>query len=109
MGESFELMTVDEVAHYLRMPVSTIRAKVRKKAIPFTRIGRKILFPRAGLRLWIVQCTAGPAEIVRLWKSMELQGISEELPKASLTPREKDQIRRSRKAILSGNLVPLEF
>lgn len=43
------LMTVDEIADYLVVPPSWVRAKVREGQIPHTRIGKHIRFTEAHL------------------------------------------------------------
>ena len=48
-----ELMTIDEVAKYLKVTKSSIYDKVHKKNIPFNKIGKFPRFRRKHIDLWI--------------------------------------------------------
>ncbi|OGS05033.1 MAG: hypothetical protein A3G41_01135 [Elusimicrobia bacterium RIFCSPLOWO2_12_FULL_59_9] len=109
MDTFHEMLTVKEVADFLRMPASTVLAKVRQKAIPFLRISKKILFPRSSLRLWILQNTSGPPNTLRLWRQTQLLEASRVLPRAALTAEERKQIAQSRKAIQKDRLAPFDL
>lgn len=54
------LMTVPEVARFLRVQNRTVYDLVRTQRIPFCRIGGKLLFPRAMVQRWIVETTDYP-------------------------------------------------
>lgn len=51
--EARDIMTVEETADYLRLSPCQIYALVRKKLIPATRIGKKIVTSRKVLDEWL--------------------------------------------------------
>ena len=51
------LMTVEEVADWLRMTPGTIRQKVKFRAIPFVKVGTQTRFRRSDLAAWINRST----------------------------------------------------
>jgi excisionase family DNA binding protein len=52
-----ELLTVTEAADCLRLKVSTIRAWVLRRRIPFIKLGgKRVFFRRADLDAFIVKC-----------------------------------------------------
>ena len=48
-----QIFTVKEVANYLNCSVSSIRTLVRKKEIPYFRIGSKLNFNKEAVDNWI--------------------------------------------------------
>jgi excisionase family DNA binding protein len=48
-----ELMTVDELASYLKAKKSTIYDKVHSKSIPFLKNGNSLRFRRKHIDLWL--------------------------------------------------------
>ena len=48
-----ELLTVNEVANYLRVPRSWVYERTRHGIIPLRRIGRHIRIPKGELLEWI--------------------------------------------------------
>ena len=48
-----ELLTVQEVAKHLRVPVSWVYERTRCKAIPVCKLGRHVRIPRDALLAWI--------------------------------------------------------
>jgi excisionase family DNA binding protein len=48
-----DLLTVPETAVMLRLRVSTIRAWVLRRKIPFHRLGRRVMFRRSDLEAFI--------------------------------------------------------
>ncbi len=48
-----ELMTVDELANYLKAKKSTIYDKVHSKSIPFLKNGNALRFRRKHIDLWL--------------------------------------------------------
>ncbi|MCT8136471.1 helix-turn-helix domain-containing protein [Anaerobacillus sp. CMMVII] len=48
-----EIMTVREVAGYLKVSVPTIRSMVAKKEIPFYQRGQVIRFNKSDIREWL--------------------------------------------------------
>jgi len=51
--ESLEIMTIEEVARYLRIPVSTVYRLAQKGRIPANKVGRQWRFSRRALERWI--------------------------------------------------------
>jgi excisionase family DNA binding protein len=47
------LLTVEQAAEYLQVPVSWIYDRTRKGDIPMRKVGRHCRFPRAEFLLWI--------------------------------------------------------
>ncbi|MBT5319849.1 MAG: helix-turn-helix domain-containing protein [Chloroflexi bacterium] len=48
-----ELLTVVEVAHYLRVPVSWVYKRTRNREIPIRKLGGHIRIPRSELLAWV--------------------------------------------------------
>lgn len=48
-----QVFTVKEIADYLNCSVSSIRALVRNKEIPFFRIGSKLNFNKEAIDNWV--------------------------------------------------------
>ena len=48
-----EVFTVKELSNYLNCSISTVRSLVRKREIPFFRIGSKLYFKKSAIDLWI--------------------------------------------------------
>ena len=55
-----ELMTVSEIADYLRIRERTIYELVRTHRIPCTRLSGKLLFPKRLIELWVAQSSDYP-------------------------------------------------
>lgn len=54
MGDVIELLTIDEAAAYLRLPVSTLRYWRSNGQGPCSRkVGRRVMYTRADLNQWI--------------------------------------------------------
>jgi excisionase family DNA binding protein len=53
MSKEKSLMTTHEVSMYLNLRESRIRYLVFNRLIPFIKIGRSILFPRADIDCWL--------------------------------------------------------
>jgi len=47
------LITVNEISEWLRVPKKTIRDWVYKRKIPFKKVGNHIRFARSEIKLWI--------------------------------------------------------
>ncbi|KZD03397.1 helix-turn-helix transcriptional regulator [Oceanibaculum pacificum] len=60
LADQDALMTVPEVARFLRVQNRTVYDLVRTQRIPFCRIGGKLLFPRPLIQRWIVETTDYP-------------------------------------------------
>lgn len=61
-----ELMTVTEVADYLRIRERTIYELVRTHRIPCSRLSGKLLFPKRLIELWVAQSSDYPQAAVHL-------------------------------------------
>ncbi len=55
-----DLMTVTEVANYLRMRQRTVYELVRTKRIPTCKLSGKLLFPKRLIELWVAQSANAP-------------------------------------------------
>lgn len=51
-----DLLTASEAAELLRLKVSTIRAWVLRRRIPFHKMGGRVLFHRKELEIFIAKC-----------------------------------------------------
>ncbi len=54
-GPVREILTLEEVADYLRLSPNTLRDKVRLRQIPFHKVGGSIRFRRSKIDRWINQ------------------------------------------------------
>lgn len=61
-----ELMTVSEIADYLRIRERTIYELVRTHRIPCTRLSGKLLFPKRLIELWVAQSSDYPQAAAHL-------------------------------------------
>jgi excisionase family DNA binding protein len=61
-----ELMTVSEVADYLRIRERTVYELVRTNRIPCSRLSGKLLFPRRLIELWVAQSSDYPHAVVHM-------------------------------------------
>ena len=52
-AEFQEIMTIEEVARYLRIPVSTVYRLAQQGRIPASKVGRQWRFSRKALERWI--------------------------------------------------------
>jgi excisionase family DNA binding protein len=60
--ELAELLTLDEVATWLRVPRSWIYERTRKGQIPHVKLGKYLRFPRQALAEWLgAQNSEGPS------------------------------------------------
>jgi excisionase family DNA binding protein len=48
-----DFLTVSELCEWLRLGKSTIYSLVQKNEIPYIKVGGKILFERAKIKVWI--------------------------------------------------------
>lgn len=58
-GRSHSVMTVSEVASYLRIPVSSIYKLAREGKIPCQKVGRHWRFHREALDRWLANEPSG--------------------------------------------------
>lgn len=54
-----ELMTLEEVANYLRVTKKTIYRLLERRDIPATKVGRQWRFDKASIDVWLRQSSAG--------------------------------------------------
>ena len=59
-NNSPDLMTVSEVADYLRVRERTIYELVRTQRIPSCKLSGKLLFPKRLIELWVAQSADYP-------------------------------------------------
>lgn len=50
------LLTADEVAELLAVPVSWVRESSRSGAMPCVRLGRYVRFEREAVEAWLAEC-----------------------------------------------------
>ena len=63
---SERLLTADDVAELLAVPVSWVRESTRSGAMPCVRLGRYVRFERAAMEAWLKECRRpGPAILLR--------------------------------------------
>lgn len=48
-----DILTIDEVSVYLKIPKSTIYMLTSKALIPFFKVGKQIRFSKESLNVWI--------------------------------------------------------
>ena len=65
VAELPDLLTVQDVAGYLRVPVSWVYERTRTGAIPVRKIGRHCRVPRNEFLAWIERQEVGPPETRR--------------------------------------------
>src|SRR5262249_17297416 len=61
-----DLMTVTEVANYLRMRQRTVYELVRTRRIPTCKLSGKLLFPKRLIELWVARSGSAPLASVHL-------------------------------------------
>ena len=54
------LLTADEVASLLRVPLSTVYELTHSRRLPFIKVGRRTLFVRLDLEAWVVDNLTKP-------------------------------------------------
>ena len=60
------LLTANEVAELLSVPVSWVRESTRSGAMPCVRLGRYVRFDLAAVEAWLEECRRpGPAILLR--------------------------------------------
>jgi excisionase family DNA binding protein len=57
-----DIMTADEVAELLRLDRKTVYDYAGRGEIPCQRLGKRILFSRDALALWLRSCSKGSSE-----------------------------------------------
>ncbi len=61
-----EILTAEEVAAYIKIPVSSVYARARRGEIPAIRIGRLYRFRKAGIDRWLEGQMTQPEEPSRI-------------------------------------------
>ena len=54
-GNTDEILTIQELSDYLKVPVSTLYKLVREGSIPATKIGKHWRFQKDAIDAWITQ------------------------------------------------------
>jgi excisionase family DNA binding protein len=57
-----DVLTADEVAEFLRLDRKTVYDYAGRGVIPCQRIGKRMLFSREALTLWLRSCSKGSSE-----------------------------------------------
>lgn len=57
-----DVMTIEELARYLKLAVGTLYKKVQAHEIPFTKVGNLLRFTRASIDTWLARNTVAPDE-----------------------------------------------
>jgi excisionase family DNA binding protein len=57
-----DVLTADEVADFLRLDRKTIYDYAGRGVIPSKRIGKRLLFSRAAIELWLSSCSKGSSD-----------------------------------------------
>jgi excisionase family DNA binding protein len=55
-----ELMTIEELAGYLKLATTTLYRKVQDREIPFTKVGNLLRFTRVSIDRWLARNTTTP-------------------------------------------------
>ena len=63
-GQPAEVLTIEELALYLKIPKSTLYKLVREGAIPSQKIGRHWRFRRVAIDRWLEERRAGSSDPV---------------------------------------------
>jgi excisionase family DNA binding protein len=58
----FDVMTADEVAEFLRLDRKTVYDYAGRGEIPARRLGKRLLFSRDAIALWLRSCCKGSSE-----------------------------------------------
>jgi excisionase family DNA binding protein len=53
MPPTGDILTVNEVSRYLKIPKSTIYMMTSRSLIPFFKVGKQLRFSREGINAWI--------------------------------------------------------
>jgi excisionase family DNA binding protein len=60
-----KLLNVDQAAHFLGLKKGTLYNMISRKAIPYHKVGRRVLFREAELEAWfeatLIPCVPNPA------------------------------------------------
>lgn len=65
MFESSELMTVEEIAEYMRLPQSTVYKLAQERKLPGFKVGRHWRFRREAVMQWVREQEQVAAEITK--------------------------------------------
>lgn len=57
-----DVMTIQELAGYLKLAVETLYKKVQAHEIPFTKVGNLLRFTKTSIDQWLARNTATPDE-----------------------------------------------
>lgn len=101
------VMSVIQLARYLHVKPSTVRAKVRHNEIPHTRLGeRMVVFLRQVIDLWLIDNTTGQGaqRVKKMAIELRRQGAPAGRP---LTRTEEKMLAASRADLEAGRTTPL--
>jgi excisionase family DNA binding protein len=56
------VLSADEVAACLRLDRKTVYEYAARGVIPCKRLGKRVLFPRAALEVWLRSCSRGSSD-----------------------------------------------
>ena len=62
MTEPIEILTADEIARMLRVDRKTVYEAAQRGELPHRRLGRRLLFERGAVLLWLRQVDVAIAE-----------------------------------------------
>lgn len=57
-----DVMTIEELASYLKLAVATLYKKVQAHEIPFTKVGNLLRFTKVSIDRWLARNTTTPDE-----------------------------------------------
>ena len=86
--EQLELLTIPETAAFLRLKVSTIRAWVLQRRVPFVKLGGRVFLRRADLQT-LIDASVVPAKTdLKLHRGCLPQGQHDQGPSAGAKEQE---------------------
>lgn len=59
-GATPEVMTIEELASYLKLATATLYRKVQDREIPFTKVGNLLRFTKSSIDSWLARNTTTP-------------------------------------------------
>jgi excisionase family DNA binding protein len=57
-----DVMTIEELALYLKLAVATLYRKVQDREIPFTKVGNLLRFTKVSIDRWLARNTTTPQD-----------------------------------------------
>jgi len=62
MDRNNEILTIEELAELLKVSTRTIRRIIRRRELPYIRIGRQLRFRRGDVDAWLESSTIARSE-----------------------------------------------